>query len=199
MQIDTTARDMLNRTIAVIESDGEEGVRVVDIAKHVGVAVTTLFHLFGNRESLIQAAQIERYVRGLSVAIEEFDVATAIAKTKEDFRAVVIRMVRSEIAPANAATRHSRQGVFGSAYGRSDLTQALASSQNSLCLGLQVAFNRAQENGWVDPALDTLATAYWILGLINSRVFIEVGSPQLDRRAWDDLTLKSILRVLFVD
>lgn len=199
MQIDTTARDMLNRTIAVIESDGEEGVRVVDIAKHVGVAVTTLFHLFGNRESLIQAAQIERYVRGLSVAIEEFDVATAIAKTKEDFRAVVIRMVRSEIAPANAATRHSRQGVFGSAYGRSDLTQALASSQNSLCLGLKVAFNRAQENGWVDPTLDTLATAYWILGLINSRVFIEVGSPQLDRRAWDDLTLKSILRVLFVD
>lgn len=199
MQIDTTARDMLNRTIAVIESDGEEGVRVVDIAKHVGVAVTTLFHLFGNRESLIQAAQIERYVRGLSVAIEEFDVATAIAKTKEDFRAVVIRMVRSEIAPANAATRHSRQGVFGSAYGHSDLTQALTSSQNSLCLGLQVAFNRAQENGWVDPTLDTLATAYWILGLINSRVFIEVGSPQLDRRAWDDLTLKSILRVLFVD
>ena len=190
---------MLNRTIAVIESDGEEGVRVVDIAKHVGVAVTTLFHLFGNRESLIQAAQIERYVRGLSVAIEEFDVATAIAKTKEDFRAVVIRMVRSEIAPANAATRHSRQGVFGSAYGHSDLTQALTSSQNSLCLGLQVAFNRAQENGWVDPTLDTLATAYWILGLINSRVFIEVGSPQLDRRAWDDLTLKSILRVLFVD
>lgn len=199
MQIDTTARDMLNRTITVIESDGEEGVRVVDIAKHVGVAVTTLFHLFGNRESLIQAAQIERYVRGLGVAIEEFDVATAIAKTKEDFRAVVIRMVRSEIAPANAATRHSRQGVFGSAYGRSDLTQALASSQNSLCLGLQVAFNRAQENGWIDPTLDTLATAYWILGLINSRVFIEVGSPQLDRRAWDDLTLKSILRVLFVD
>ena len=27
----------------------------------------------------------------------------------------------------------------------------------------------------------------------------EAGSPQLDRRAWDDLTLKSILRVLFVD
>jgi AcrR family transcriptional regulator len=199
MQIDTTARDMLNRTIAVIETDGEEGVRVVDIAKHVGVAVTTLFHLFGNRESLIQAAQIERYVRGLATMIEEFDVATAIAKTKEDFRAVVIRMVRSEIAPANAATRLSRQGVFGSAYGRSDLTQALASSQNSLCLGMQVAFNRAQENGWVDPTLDTLATAYWILGLINSRVFIEAGSPQLDRRAWDDLTLKSILRVLFVD
>ena len=35
MQLDTTARDMLNRTIAVIETDGEDGVRVVDIAKHV--------------------------------------------------------------------------------------------------------------------------------------------------------------------
>jgi hypothetical protein len=34
---------------------------------------------------------------------------------------------------------------------------------------------------------------------MNSRVFIEVGSPQVDRRAWDDLTMKSILRVLFVD
>jgi len=170
MPADTAAHDMLNRTIAVIETDGEEGVRVVDIAKHVGVAVTTLFHLFGNRDSLIMAAQIERYVRGQASMIEEFDVDTAIARTKEDFRAVVIRMVRSETAPINSAIRQSRQGVFGSA-----------------------------ENGWIEPTLDTLATAYWILGLINSRVFIEAGSPQLDRRAWDDLTLKSILRVLFVD
>jgi arginyl-tRNA synthetase len=64
---------------------------------------------------------------------------------------------------------------------------------------LGTALERAKENGWIEPTLDTLATAYWILGLINSRVFIEAGSPQLDRRAWDDLTLKSILRVLFVD
>jgi AcrR family transcriptional regulator len=194
MQLDTTARDMLNRTIAVIETDGEEGVRVVDIAKHVGVAVTTLFHLFGNRDSLIRAAQIERYVRGLATMIEEFDVATAIAKTKEDFRAVVIRMVRSEIAPINSAIRQSRQGVFGSAYGRRELTTALTESHNSMCLGL-----RAKDNGWIDSTLDTLATSYWILGLMNSRVFIETGSPQLDRRAWDDLTLKSILHVLFID
>jgi AcrR family transcriptional regulator len=199
MPADTAAHDMLNRTIAVIETDGEEGVRVVDIAKHVGVAVTTLFHLFGNRDSLIMAAQIERYVRGQASMIEEFDVATAIARTKEDFRAVVIRMVRSETAPINSAIRQSRQGVFGSAYGQSELMTAITSSHNSMCLGLQVALERAKENGWIEPAIDTLATAYWILGLMNSRVFIEVGSPQVDRRAWDDLTMKSILRVLFVD
>ena len=199
MPADTAARDMLNRTIAVIETDGEEGVRVVDIAKHGGVAVTTLFHLFGNRDSLIMAAQIERYVRGQASMIEEFDVDTAIARTKEDFRAVVIRMVRSETAPINSAIRQSRQGVFGSASRQSELMTAITSSHNSMCLGLQVALERAKENGWIEPTLDTLATAYWILGLINSRVFIEAGSPQLDRRAWDDLTLKSILRVLFVD
>jgi AcrR family transcriptional regulator len=199
MQLDTTAHDMLNRTIAVIETDGEEGVRVVDIAKHVGVAVTTLFHLFGNRDSLIMAAQIERYVRGQASMIEEFDVDTAIARTKEDFRAVVIRMVRSETAPINSAIRQSRQGVFGSAYGQSELMTAITSSHNSMCLGLQVALERAKENGWIEPTIDPLATAYWMLGLLNSRGFIEAGSPQLDRRAWDDLTLKSILRVLFVD
>ena len=199
MHLNTTARDMLNRTIAVIETDGEDGVRVVDIAKHVGVAVTTLFHLFGNRDSLIRAAQIERYIRGQASMIEEFDVATAIARTKEDFRAVVIRRVRSETAPINSAIRHSRQGVFGSAYGRRELTTALTDSHNSMCLGLQVAFERAKDNGWIDPTLDTLATAYWMLGLLNSRVFIEAGSPQVDRLAWDDLTMKSIMRVLFID
>ena len=66
-------------------------------------------------------------------------------------------------------------------------------------IGDATLFKIAKENGWIEPTLDTLATAYWMLGLLNSRVFIEAGSPQLDRRAWDDLTLKSILRVLFVD
>ena len=199
MPVDTTTREMLDRTIAVIETDGEEGVRVVDIAKHVGVAVATLFHLFGNRESLIHAAQVERYVRGQRELIEEFDVAAAIARTKEEFRAVVIRLIRSELAPANAAKRHSRQAALGSAFGRDELTAVMAHSHHSLCLGLQVPFDRAQEKFWIDPDLDTLAMAHWMIGLFNSRVLIEVGSPHLDRRAWDDLSLRSILRLIFVD
>lgn len=199
MAIDTKAVDMIARTIAVIEAEGEDGVRVVDIAKHVGVAVTTLFHLFGNRESLILVAQVERYVRGQATMIQDFDVATALAHSTEDFRAVVIRMVRHELSASQATIRISRQGVLGSAFGRTELSQAIITSQLSMSTGLQVALDRALENKWIDPKVDTMAVAYWILGLFNSRVMIESAPTQVDRRAWDAMTLAAILRILFVD
>lgn len=190
---------ILEGTVAVIEADGVDSVRVVDIARHVGVAVTTLFHHFGSREQLIEAAQLHRYVGTLGAAIEELEVATAIAAGHEDFRGLVLRFVRGLLAHNVESTRRSRMSVAGAATSDQRLAARLGDTHQSLCAGLRNTLDRARERGWIEPSLDTLATAHWILETLNSRGVNEIGAQALDRRAWDDLALRSILRTLFND
>lgn len=58
---------LLEVTIAVIARRGVRGMRVQEIAKDAGVSVTLLYHYFGSREGLLEAAlqavsdQAERY------------------------------------------------------------------------------------------------------------------------------------------
>jgi len=190
---------ILERTVAVIESGGEASVRVVDIAKHVGVAVTTLFHHFGTREQLIEAAQVQRYVHTLGTTIEELEVATAIAAGHEDFRGLVLRFVRGLLTPSAESGRRSRLSVLGSATHDPRLAALVGDMHQSLSVGLRNVLDRAQEKGWIEPSLDTLATAHWMLETLFARGINEIGQQQFDRRAWDDLALRSILRTLFND
>ena len=190
---------VLEQTIAVIEKDGEQAVRVVDIAKHVGVAVTTLFHLFGTRETLVATAQVERYVRSLGSSIEELDVATALAQGLEDFRGLIIRFVRNLLGSSEQGSRRSRLAVAGTAAGDRALATNIGNAHHSLCLGLSVVLDRARTEKWIEPSLEPLSTAHWMIETLFARAFNEVGEQSFDRRAWDDLALRSVLRTLFND
>ena len=190
---------ILDRTVAVIESGGEDSVRVVDIAKHVGVAVTTLFHHFGTRQNLIAAAQVQRYVSTLGTTIEELDVATALAAGHEDFRGLILRFVRDLLTASAETSRRSRISVAGSAALDVPLANLVGDMHHSLCVGLGNALSRAHEKGWIEQSLDPLATAHWVIEMLFSKGLNEIGNQQLDRRAWDDLALRSILRTLFND
>lgn len=192
-------RLVLDRVVTVIESDGEDAVRVVDVARHVGTAVATVFHLFGSREGLVEAAQVDRYVRDLGSTIEELDVATALASGLDDFRALVIRFVRDLLANGQASTRRSRLAVAGRAASDPGLGAVIGSAHRSLCSGLAAALQRAVDNTWVDPDLNATATAHWMLEMLFARGLAELGDQPLDRRAWDDLALRSVLRTLFND
>ena len=190
---------ILERAVAVIESGGEGSVRVVDIAKHVGVAVTTLFHHFGTREQLLEAAQVERYVRDLGTTIEELEVATALAAGHEDFRGLMLRFVRGLLASSAEPARRSRLSVSGDATLDPRLASVVGNAHHSLCTGLANVLERAIGQRWIEPSLDPLATAHWIVEMLFARGFNEIGQQSFDRRAWDDLVLRSVLRTLFND
>ena len=68
----TPAERLLEATIDAIDASGESAVRVQDIADAAGVQIPILYRKFGNREQLIQAAQVERLGRALDGEFREF-------------------------------------------------------------------------------------------------------------------------------
>jgi AcrR family transcriptional regulator len=81
-----TRQRLLDRTIEVIEAEGVPGVRVQPIAAAAGVAVPSVYHFFGSKEGLIEAAQAERYGRVLAESSFRFAIGVQDSADAAEFR-----------------------------------------------------------------------------------------------------------------
>lgn len=61
----TSSKEMiLALAITQIDRGGEASIRVKQIAEDAGTSVTSIYHFYGSREGLIEAAQIARFEGG---------------------------------------------------------------------------------------------------------------------------------------
>ena len=79
--------------MADMEETGEASVRVARILEESESSYGSIYHHFGSREGLVQAALVERYVATLSLGLEEFRAAVEAATTVDDVVALVISEV----------------------------------------------------------------------------------------------------------
>lgn len=85
VQIGSSPRDkIIERAIAVLEKDGEAGIRTNTIAADCGCTAPILYREFQSREGLIIAAQAERYKRSSQEAVVGLIRQITIATSREE-------------------------------------------------------------------------------------------------------------------
>jgi AcrR family transcriptional regulator len=195
---DTHSREeILERTIQIIEHHGEAAVRVKDLCDEVGVAVTSLYHFFDNREGLIEAAQVERYERELRRAADDIADHISACRTQREFRSLVRRLLDMLCAHERAGARLNRINVIGSVQGRPDLERRIGAAQTAFHHDLAAALELPQQRGWIRRDLDLAALTAWFFGQITSRILIEIGDSDIDGRAWNRMATEAITAVMF--
>jgi AcrR family transcriptional regulator len=194
-----TAHEILERTIETIDAHGEAAVRVQELADTVGVAVTSLYHFYGNREGLIEAAQAARYVRGLQSAQQSFAEDVRWCRTADEFRTVMSRTLQRLSSAESAPHRMTLVNALGSAHGRPQLAGAIAEAQAAGIAEFAQIFAGPQAAGWIRADLDLVAFSAWYVGNIVQRTVIDVGVAGVDGDAWNRISYDATLAVLFGD
>ena len=199
MRTGKTASEILERTIETIDVHGEAAVRVQDLADTVGVAVTSLYHFYGNREGLIEAAQAERYVRGLRAAQQSFADDVQWCRSADEFRTVMSRTLQRLSSPASAADRMALVNALGSAHGRPQLAAAIADTQARSIGEFAAVFAGPQAAGWIRADLDLAAFSAWYVGNVVQHTVVDLGVAGGDGDAWNRISHDATLAVLFGD
>lgn len=193
----TSPQRILERAIEVLEEQGEAGIRTHQIAEDCGVTAPILYRAFGDREGLIVAANAERYRRNRDYMGPEFREAVMECSSRDDFRAVVERVIAFMISPDRATARRFRASVLGGAVTRphlaAEVTRADAGVVSAYCEVLEFA----REKGWVEYSGGFSALVYWWLGTIDGRVHLEIGGGEAHLADWDRLFTTSIMVALF--
>lgn len=192
----TPADRLLEATIEAIDAGGESAVRVQDIADAAGVQIPILYRKFGNREQLVQAAQIERLGRALENEFREVQAVVDRATTAEQFRSLLDLILASLDTAERRAARWQRVNVIGSTYGRPEQAAAVSQLQSRTIRGIADALRRPQQKGWLRNGLDLEAFAAWFAGQIMGRIVIELGNSLIDEAAWNSISADAVRHVL---
>ena len=195
-EVNDTRERLLKATAAVIDKGGESAVRIRDITKACAITAPSIYHFFGSREGLIDAAQVYRFSRGQRELGLAFSTALYKCRSKKDLTELAHRFLDLMFAPERRATRNSRLNVLGNAIYRPELSKELAVAQDlsNKIVGDPLRF--AQAKGWVRDDFNSEMFAAWLNGVVNSRRLIEMGSKHQQGREGDVIAKRSICVVL---
>jgi len=192
-----SAEKILNAAIEMIESGGEAAVRVNELAQQAGLAVTAVYHYYGDRDGLIAAAQAARYIRSARdfMSVHLNDVRAC--HSRDELRIYLRDFLRDVLSPARATARWSRVNVLGSAYARPALQRAINEEQDAMFAEMEELWNETRARGFIREGVDTAAIGPWCFSVITGRVVIEIPGSGVDATAWNRLTAEIIDRYLF--
>jgi AcrR family transcriptional regulator len=191
------AQRLIDAAVAAIDTDGEASIRVQEIVAEAGAQIPALYRNFGNREGLVQAAQIDRLVRDLDTEVGLVMTAMNEVQDGDEFRALVDATLQRISNPERRALRWKRISILGSTYGRPALAEAVGELEAAAIQKIAAAFRRPQELGWIRADLDLEAFASWFAGQTLGRILIELGEPRVDSAAWDAIAAEAVTHILF--
>lgn len=193
----STAELILRHTIVAIEAQGEASVRVKELADEIGVAVTSLYHFYGSREGLIEAAQARRYDTGLRELAAEWKAQFASCRTQREFRLLIRCQMHEFMSAGQAGRRMAGLNVVGSAQGRPHLAAAIAAAQREFVSTITDALTVPQHRGWIRRDLDLRAFSAWYVGQMTSRAVIDLGDTGVDTDLLSCIATDAVMAVLF--
>ncbi len=193
-----SSRDrILAVAIETLSEGGAASLRVNDLAKQVGVAVTSIYHYFGSREGLVAAAHTERF-RALSILDfanirREIDRCKSLLEFREYIDSALERLID---APANHHARLVRMETYAAAFKDPAIADMLARDAELQADRMFALLEPLKERGWIKADTDSRAFGVFLNSVLTGHLFVEIGSPAVDEHSWRAMAKVALMQVI---
>lgn len=188
---------LLEIAISTIDESGEPGIRVSQIVEAAGVTIPTLYHYFGSREGLIEAAQVERFIRALRADVDSFVIQLKLCTTQADLESVLKNLILALDTPGRAQVRWQRLNAVGSTYARPELADRIVQAHDELVNKAAFALAPFQRQGMIRQDLDLRAVVAWFNGVVLGKNLVQISTSTIDNEQWDRTFIEATHAVLF--
>jgi AcrR family transcriptional regulator len=189
-----TAQRLIDAAVRAMDAEGEAGLRVDAIVADAGVTIPVLYHHFGNREGLVQAAHVARLRLSLEHTIGELERSLSTVQDRAGFLTMFDALLAHVFVPNHE--RFVRVNVLGATYGRPDLQTEVADLQREVWLRIADILSEPQRKGWIRAELDLPVFVGWLFGVALSRILMDIQDGTLDTSAWNSYTRTAVLTVM---
>ena len=153
-----TRERLVDATIELLAQRGNHALRLADVAKETGVAVSTIYAHFRDRTDLVAAARLKQFRAHASEALKTVDLGLLSDGSWDGFVDVVFwPSLRSPDDAEGRVRRWDRIEAMADSRHIPALAEQLTALQSELSLSAADLARRAQDKGWVDEELDPLA------------------------------------------
>jgi AcrR family transcriptional regulator len=185
-QMHPTYEKILNTAVEVLIEQGFDKLNVQDVLDRADISRGTLYHHYGDVDSVIEAALAASYSRELIASREATREVIVRCKTLTEFRRELKRLI-GVYAQLPAMVRVRRVHTIALCQTRPDLDEAIRIEQDANNLEWQELIELAQEKGFVRKDIDARMGSALVQGISISRVVDEVSSEPLSDERWAEL------------
>jgi AcrR family transcriptional regulator len=190
-----TREKILEAAIAIIEAEGEVGVRVDQVVEAAGFTKPVLYHHFSDREDLVIAAQAERYRRSFDDALVALGVFQG-ATRPDVFLDRVTTALGDFTSPEGRRRRRMRAEILGASVGRPRLHEAITEANRQFVASFGDFLMRARKAGLISPRRDPRDVAAWWLSVVAGRYVIDADVDRFNEEEWTDMLVSMIRHIL---
>ena len=190
---------VLATTVDLLETGGEDSVRLEVVTARSGISTGSIYHHFGDRDGLIAAAQIERFDRitqqetdGL---VQVLDQSLSGPLSRTAFVELMLDQVRGLVRPERQRIRWARVAALASARTRPNLLAVLSDAFGVLLDALEEQSRRAIGIGLLEPDAPIRAFAIFSQACSMGLLVDELDEISVTDQEWIQL-LERITRGL---
>ena len=183
---EATVAALLDAAVVRLKNGGDAAVRIDDILAETGVSRGSLYHHYGGRQGLVDAANLELYARRTRADVAVLTGLIDRASTPDELLEAARALTAQTQSPARRDNRIERARLVGQ-IGSGRFAGRLEAVQHALNAAFAAAIARAQAKGLIHPDHDPLALAVFIQAYTLGRVLGDLDTEPVDPAAWNAL------------
>lgn len=176
-----TVDRLIAAAIEALTEHGESGFRVEQVLDRSGASASSLYHHFGNRDGLIDAARVVEFTRGAALEVMSIDMDDGL--DRDSLLSQLDRLNRELSADAYEPQRRLRLAILGRAATRPSLWAVLEQEQGRVIDELSGVIELAQSVGLIRVDVEPRSLAVFMLGHGIGRVISDLDPTPTDLEA----------------
>lgn len=188
---------ILNHAKAELEQHGPVKFSILRVIERSGVARSSVYHHFVDRDGLISAVEVERLIEENRSSNELLRLVVNTASSAEEVFSLIEHALHAASSPEGRASRAHRIAVVAAAQNIPALQDALVEQSRNGDEYLAETLEIARARGFINPQLTTLSIAQLIATLFIGRITVDGYNSQDDDASWIHATM-FVLKQLMV-
>lgn len=174
----------------------ESLIRIPEICESTGVNYGSVYHHFGSREGVIDAAYHQMFTK-----LAEEDIATLhkVSVASQSYEEYLVAMQALIGTFASSEERRARRAlrarIVAASMMRPDLRKLIGVTQSRLTAELQGIVEYGQQREWINRDISAHSVAVLIQALLVGRTLDDVSTTPIETAEWETLmaTLLSVI------
>ena len=172
---------ILEHAQAELEAYGPVKFNILRVIENSGVGRSSVYHQFGDRNGLIAAVEVERFIEEIRITNELLRLSVAAVKTSDELFLLIEQALHAVSTAEGRESRAHRIAVIAAAQSIPSLEAALAEHGNSGDHYLAETLEMGRTRGIINPQESTLSIARIISTLFIGRISVDgLNSPDDD-------------------
>jgi len=186
-ELNETRQNLIQATSELMDLHAIEDISASMVLERAGASKSSMYHFFEDFSDLLEETYVVRFGENVRVSIIVIEKIVAKSTTKEDFFVALDRLTASTQDRGLAAIRFSRARELARSERHEKFRNSLGALQQQLTDSLTIAFETAQEKGFLNKNFEARTGAVFIQAYTLGRIVDDITTTHMNDKDWEKL------------